>query len=149
MRERKDELAKIIQREMGKPLDQSDGEVEFSTAIYQYYADNAEKFLADEPIDLLDGEGSALIRRSSVGVLLRRGPVELSVLPGGPLRRPEPGHGQHDRAQARPAVPRVRGGAAADLRATQASPRVRTSTSMRPTSRSPRRSRTRASRACR
>lgn len=68
--ERKDELAKIIQREMGKPLDQSEGEVEFSAAIYTYYADNAEKFLADEPIDLLEGEGSALIRRSSVGVLL-------------------------------------------------------------------------------
>ena len=68
--ERKEELAKIIQREMGKPLDQSIGEVEFSAAIYGYYADNAEKFLADEPIDLLDGEGSALIRRSSVGVLL-------------------------------------------------------------------------------
>ncbi|VEG51111.1 NAD-dependent aldehyde dehydrogenase [Mycolicibacterium aurum] len=68
--ERKDELAKIIQREMGKPLDQSVGEVEFSAAIYEFYADNAEKFLADEPIDLLDGEGSALIRRSPVGVLL-------------------------------------------------------------------------------
>ncbi|MBX7448816.1 NAD-dependent succinate-semialdehyde dehydrogenase [Mycolicibacterium sp. 3033] len=68
--ERKDELARIIQREMGKPLDQSVGEVEFCAAIYNYYADNAEKFLADEPIDLLEGEGSALIRRSSVGVLL-------------------------------------------------------------------------------
>ena len=49
--ERKEELAKIIQREMGKPLDQAEGEVEFSAAIYEYYADNAEKFLADEPID--------------------------------------------------------------------------------------------------
>jgi len=68
--ERKAELAKIIQREMGKALDQAEGEVEFSAAIYEYYADNAEKFLADEPITLLDGEGSALIRRSSVGVLL-------------------------------------------------------------------------------
>ena len=68
--QRRDELAKIIQREMGKPLDQSEGEVDFSAAIYGYYADNAEKFLADEPIELVDGEGSALIRRSSVGVLL-------------------------------------------------------------------------------
>ncbi len=68
--ERKEELAKIINREMGKPIDQSEGEVEFSAAIYEYYADNAEKFLADEPIELLEGEGSALIRRSSVGVLL-------------------------------------------------------------------------------
>src|SRR5215471_21767969 len=65
--ERREELAKIINREMGKPIDQSLGEVDFSAAIYEYYADNAEKFLADEPIDLLDGEGSAVIRRSSVG----------------------------------------------------------------------------------
>ena len=68
--ERKDELAAIIQREMGKALDQAVGEVEFSAAIYEYYADNAEKFLADEPITLLDGEGSAVIKRGPVGVLL-------------------------------------------------------------------------------
>lgn len=68
--ERREELAKIINREMGKPVDQSLGEVDFSAAIYEYYADNAEKFLADEPIELLDGEGSAVIKRSAVGVLL-------------------------------------------------------------------------------
>ncbi|MGC5247481.1 NAD-dependent succinate-semialdehyde dehydrogenase [Gordonia sp. DT219] len=68
--ERKNELAAIIGREMGKPLDQSVGEVEFSASIYEYYADNAETFLADEPITLLDGPGSAFIRRSAVGVLL-------------------------------------------------------------------------------
>jgi len=69
--ERREELAKIIQREMGKPLDQALGEVDFSAAIYEYYADNAEKFLADEPIELAEGsEGSALIRRSPVGVLI-------------------------------------------------------------------------------
>ena len=68
--ERKDELAKIIQREMGKPFDQSVGEVEFSAAIYEFYADNAAKFLDDEPIELLEGDGSALIRRSAIGVLL-------------------------------------------------------------------------------
>ena len=68
--ERREKLAEIIHREMGKPLDQALGEVDFSAAIYEYYADNAEKFLADEPIELLDGDGSALIRRSSVGVLL-------------------------------------------------------------------------------
>ncbi len=68
--ERRDELAAIIVREMGKPVDQATGEVEFSAAIYEFYADNAEKFLADEPIELLDGEGSALIRRGPIGVLL-------------------------------------------------------------------------------
>ncbi len=68
--ERREKLAEIINREMGKPVDQSLGEVDFSAAIYDYYADHAEKFLADEPIDLLDGGGSAVIRRGPVGVLL-------------------------------------------------------------------------------
>jgi succinate-semialdehyde dehydrogenase/glutarate-semialdehyde dehydrogenase len=68
--ERKDELGAIIAREMGKPIEQAVGEVEFSAAIYHYYADNAESLLKDEPIELLEGEGSAFIRRSSVGVLL-------------------------------------------------------------------------------
>ena len=68
--ERKNELGEIIVREMGKPIAQAVGEVEFSAAIYQYYVDNAAKLLKDEPIELLDGEGSAFIRRSSVGLLL-------------------------------------------------------------------------------
>jgi succinate-semialdehyde dehydrogenase/glutarate-semialdehyde dehydrogenase len=68
--ERKQELAEIITREMGKPIEQAVGEVEFSAAIYQYYADNGPKLMKDEPIDLLEGEGSAFIRRSSVGLLL-------------------------------------------------------------------------------
>ena len=45
----------------------------------------------------------------------RRHAVELPVLPGRPLRRPEPHHRQHDPAQARRAVPRVRRRDAADL----------------------------------
>ena len=68
--ERVDELAAIIHREMGKPLADAAGEVEFCAAIYAYYADNAEAFLADEPIDLLDGEGHAIIRRQAIGPLL-------------------------------------------------------------------------------
>ncbi len=68
--ERADALARIIVREMGKPFEQAKGEAEFAAAIYVYYADNAEKFLADEPIELLGGEGTALIRRGPVGVLL-------------------------------------------------------------------------------
>jgi len=68
--ERRQHLGEIIVREMGKPIEQAVGEVEFSAAIYQYYADNAADLLKDEPIELLDGEGSAFIRRSSVGLLL-------------------------------------------------------------------------------
>ena len=68
--ERREELAEIIVREMGKPLDQALGEVDFAAAIYQYYADNGADFLADEPITLADGDGSAFIRRGGLGVLL-------------------------------------------------------------------------------
>ena len=68
--ERRQELAEIIVREMGKPVEQALGEVDFCAAIYAYYADNASALLADEPITLSDGGGSAFVRRSSIGVLL-------------------------------------------------------------------------------
>lgn len=68
--ERRGELAQIIVREMGKPIDQALGEVDFCSAIYEYYADNASTLLADEPISLSEGDGSAFVRRSSVGVIL-------------------------------------------------------------------------------
>ncbi|GIT78968.1 succinate-semialdehyde dehydrogenase [Leifsonia sp. LS1] len=68
--ERRQELADIIVREMGKPVEQALGEVDFSGAIYEYYADHASEFLTDEPITLLDGDGSAVVRRSALGVLL-------------------------------------------------------------------------------
>jgi succinate-semialdehyde dehydrogenase/glutarate-semialdehyde dehydrogenase len=68
--EQRQRLGEIIVREMGKPIEQAVGEVDFCVAIYDYYADNAEKLLADEPIELLEGEGSAFVRRSSFGVLL-------------------------------------------------------------------------------
>jgi succinate-semialdehyde dehydrogenase/glutarate-semialdehyde dehydrogenase len=55
---------------MGKPLDQAVGEVEFSAAIYRFYAENAARFLADEPVQLIEGEGSAFVRRQALGVLL-------------------------------------------------------------------------------
>ena len=68
--ERREELADIIVREMGKPIGQALVEVDFAAAIYTYYADHSADFLKDEPITLLAGEGSAVIRRSSLGVLL-------------------------------------------------------------------------------
>jgi succinate-semialdehyde dehydrogenase/glutarate-semialdehyde dehydrogenase len=68
-RERRDDLAAIIVREMGKPLEAALGEVDFAADITEYYADNIEKITGDTPIDIL-GEGSAVIRRSGLGVLL-------------------------------------------------------------------------------
>lgn len=70
-RERRQELAEIIVREMGKPIGDALGEVDFSADIYQYYADHGPGLLADEPVELAEGsEGSAFIRKSALGVLL-------------------------------------------------------------------------------
>ncbi|GAA1853599.1 NAD-dependent succinate-semialdehyde dehydrogenase [Microbacterium koreense] len=68
-RERKDELAAIIVREMGKPLAAAEGEVDFAADITEYYADHADKITGDQPIDI-EGDGTAVIRRSPLGVLL-------------------------------------------------------------------------------
>jgi succinate-semialdehyde dehydrogenase/glutarate-semialdehyde dehydrogenase len=68
--ERRQELAEIIVREMGKPIEQALAELDFVGDIYGFYADNAEALMADEPIKLLAGDGSAVVRRSSLGVLL-------------------------------------------------------------------------------
>ena len=66
--ERRTELAQIIVREMGKPLEQALGEVDFCAEIYQYTAEIAPARLADEPIAL--PAGRALLRSNPLGVLL-------------------------------------------------------------------------------
>ena len=63
-------LGEIIVREMGKPITDAVDEVNFCKAIYDFYADNAEQLMADEPIELLGGDGSAIVRRTSLGPLL-------------------------------------------------------------------------------
>ncbi len=67
--ERKDELGAIINREMGKPLDQSIGEAEFSGEITAAFAKNAAKWLADEELEVEDGLKS-FIRFQGTGVIL-------------------------------------------------------------------------------
>lgn len=67
-RTHRDELAAIITREMGKPLAAAVGEVDFAADIIEFYADNAEKINADQPLDIL-GDGTAVIRKAPLGVL--------------------------------------------------------------------------------
>lgn len=67
--ERKDKLAAIINREMGKPLPQAAGEAEFSGAIAAAFAEHAEEWLADEEIDVADGLRT-FFRYQGLGVIL-------------------------------------------------------------------------------
>lgn len=68
MRIKKSELAKTITLEMGKLLSEAEGEIDLSADIIDYYADNAEGFLADKVLNPEYGE--AIIRNSPIGVLL-------------------------------------------------------------------------------
>ncbi|WP_115685619.1 NAD-dependent succinate-semialdehyde dehydrogenase [Corynebacterium senegalense] len=67
-RDNKEELAKISCIEMGKPLAEMIEETEFSADIIQYYADNGEKFAAEQTIDTPDGD--AVVRRLPIGPLV-------------------------------------------------------------------------------
>ena len=68
MLERIDELSGLVTLEMGKLRNEARGEVHLSAEIFRYYADNAAKLLAPEPLDA--DAGSAEIRYEPLGVLL-------------------------------------------------------------------------------
>jgi succinate-semialdehyde dehydrogenase/glutarate-semialdehyde dehydrogenase len=67
MRARTDEFARPVTLEMGKLIDQARGEVALSAAIIDYYAKNAERFLA--PQHLEPGSGEAVVESTPLGVL--------------------------------------------------------------------------------
>jgi succinate-semialdehyde dehydrogenase/glutarate-semialdehyde dehydrogenase len=68
MREKKDSLSKLITLEMGKLISQAESEITLSADIFDYYATNGEKFLADKTLS--PKLGKAYIRHSPIGVLL-------------------------------------------------------------------------------
>ncbi len=68
-RERRDDLGATIVREMGKPLSAAVAEVDFAADITEFYADHAADITKDTPLDIL-GEGTAVIRKAPLGVLL-------------------------------------------------------------------------------
>ncbi|MCH2448948.1 MAG: NAD-dependent succinate-semialdehyde dehydrogenase [Gracilimonas sp.] len=51
LKDRKNELAELMAKEMGKPLAQGVGEAEKCAWVCEYYADNAEAFLEDDVIE--------------------------------------------------------------------------------------------------
>ncbi|RBY86473.1 NAD-dependent succinate-semialdehyde dehydrogenase [Blastococcus sp. TF02A-30] len=68
--ERRDELAALITREMGKRREEAAGELFLCSMILKYYADNGPAFLEPTPIQPLMGKGEALVETRPVGALL-------------------------------------------------------------------------------
>jgi succinate-semialdehyde dehydrogenase/glutarate-semialdehyde dehydrogenase len=68
-KERIDELAALITREMGKPTREAKGELLLTVSIYRYYADQGPTLLEDVPLSPRAG-GVALVRKEPVGSLL-------------------------------------------------------------------------------
>jgi succinate-semialdehyde dehydrogenase / glutarate-semialdehyde dehydrogenase len=68
MRLRVDELAGLVTLEMGKLIAESRAEVTLTADIIEYYARNAEQFLA--PIELAPNGGEARIESAPLGILL-------------------------------------------------------------------------------
>ena len=66
--EEKNELAKLASLEMGKVFSQGVAEVEKCASVCNFYADNAEKFLADEHIEVEGRE--SFIAFDPIGVVL-------------------------------------------------------------------------------
>jgi len=60
-------LARTMTQEMGKRISEARGEVEFSSRILAYYAENAERFLA--PVKLNPTVGEAHMESSPIGVI--------------------------------------------------------------------------------
>lgn len=67
MREKRDEFATPITVEMGKLFEESRGEVDLTADILDYYADNAEKFLAPQKLNAK--EADAVVESEPLGVL--------------------------------------------------------------------------------
>lgn len=68
LRDRKEQYAKLMTLEMGKANREAIAEVEKCALSCEYYANNAEEFLADQPLDPPDGE--AYITHNSLGIVL-------------------------------------------------------------------------------
>lgn len=65
----KDKYAKIISLEMGKVIKEAQAEVEKCAWVCDYYADKAEEFLADEPLEMPDDKKAKVVY-NPLGIIL-------------------------------------------------------------------------------
>lgn len=63
-----DTYARLITQDMGKRISESRYEIEYCANIAEYYANSAERFLADQSLDVEDAD--AYLRHEPLGVLL-------------------------------------------------------------------------------
>ncbi len=68
-KERIDDLAALITREMGKPTREAKGEIQLVVSIYRYYGNQGPALLEDTPLSPRAG-GRALVRKEPIGPLL-------------------------------------------------------------------------------
>jgi succinate-semialdehyde dehydrogenase/glutarate-semialdehyde dehydrogenase len=67
LRGERNAFAKLVTLEMGKLFNEAQGEVDLSADILDYYADNADAFLAPEKLKVAEGE--AFVENAPLGVL--------------------------------------------------------------------------------
>ena len=68
LRQRKDEFARLMTEEMGKTLDDGRAEVEKCALNCDWFADHADEYLANEPVDV--GGPEAFVTYNPLGVVL-------------------------------------------------------------------------------
>ena len=96
---RKEELARLMALEMGKPLRRGPGGDREVRRHCRFYADNAERFLADEPV--ATEASRSFVAFEPLGAVLAVMPWNFPVLAGVPLRGARADGGQRRAAQAR------------------------------------------------
>lgn len=68
IRSQKSELAKLITQDMGKLIEQSEGEIESCAKIAEYYANKAKEFLA--PVNYPTDHGEAWVEHHPLGIIM-------------------------------------------------------------------------------
>jgi succinate-semialdehyde dehydrogenase/glutarate-semialdehyde dehydrogenase len=68
VKERRDELAALITKEMGKRIEEAAGELTLAAMILDYYAKNGPRFLEPKRIEVMKGE--AVVENEPIGVIL-------------------------------------------------------------------------------